>query len=125
MIVRCVQIISPATGAVVSDHPAMRMGVEYPVLEVLTTADKVMLRIPESVDSRPGAFDSPGLWDASMFTVVSDRVPACWVAALDAGALSLAPREWQRPGFWEDFFDGVPAAVAEYDRCKAEILEQC
>jgi hypothetical protein len=125
VIVRCIQIISPATRAVVSDHPAMRIGAEYPVLEVLTMADRVLLRIPDPVDSPPGAFDSPGLWDASMFAVVSDRVPACWVASLDEGALSLAPREWQRPGFWEDFFDQVPAAVAEYDRRKAEILQQC
>ncbi|MEU9015776.1 hypothetical protein AB0D12_40170 [Streptomyces sp. NPDC048479] len=124
MIVRCVQIISPATGAVVNDHPAVRIGAECPVLEVLTTADKVLLRVPDPIDSLPGAFDSPGLWDAAMFTVLSDRMPACWVAALDDGALSLAPREWQRPGFWEDFFDGVPTAVAEYDRCKAEILKQ-
>jgi hypothetical protein len=36
----------------------------------------------------------------------------------------LAPPEWQRPGFWEDYFDAEPAAVAEYDRRRAEIIAQ-
>ncbi|MFJ9914712.1 hypothetical protein [Actinacidiphila glaucinigra] len=121
MIVRCVQIISPATGKVVSDHPGIRVGSEYPVLEVLTTASRVLLRIPERLDIT-GERESPGLWDAAMFTVVSDRMPECWVAGLEEGRLTLAPQEWQRLGFWEDYFDDVPAAVAEYERLRAEIL---
>ncbi|MBT1189910.1 hypothetical protein HET69_39520 [Streptomyces sp. CJ_13] len=56
--------------------------------------------------------------------VVSGRLPACWLAGLADGLLTLAPREWQRAGFWEDYFDGVPEAVAEYDRLKADILAQ-
>jgi hypothetical protein len=123
VIVRCVQIISPATGAVVSDHPSMRVGVEYPVLEVLTTANQVLLRIPDQLDTREYR-DSPGLWDAAMFTVVSSRMPTCWVAGLEDGRLTLAPREWQRAGFWEDYFDAVPSAVAEYERLRAEILAE-
>ncbi|MCF3136649.1 hypothetical protein [Streptomyces olivochromogenes] len=121
MIVRCIQIISPATGKVVTDHPAIRVGAEYPVLEVSTTARRVELRIPELLDTTDYR-DRPGLWDAAMFTVVSSRMPSCWVAELEDGRLTLAPREWQRAGFWEDYFDGVPAAVDDYDRLKAEIL---
>ncbi|MET9674659.1 hypothetical protein ABZY68_16410 [Streptomyces sp. NPDC006482] len=74
MIVQCFQIISPTSGEVVSDHPGIRVGAEYPVLEVVTTAGRVHLRIPE----RPHVLverDAPGLWDAAMFTVVSSRVP--------------------------------------------------
>ncbi|KIZ15696.1 hypothetical protein [Streptomyces natalensis] len=123
MIVRCTQIISPATGEVVPDHPSIRVGAEYPVLEVLTTANRVQLRIPELLDTMEHR-DSPGLWDASMFTVVSSRMPSCWVAELEDGRLTLAPREWQRTGFWEDYFDVVPAAVDEYDRLRAEILAE-
>ncbi|MEY9965938.1 hypothetical protein ABIA33_003993 [Streptacidiphilus sp. MAP12-16] len=123
MIVRCIQIISPATGAVVSDHPAMRIGAEYPVLEVLAGNDRVLFRIPDQAGSRE-YYDSPGLWNAAMFAVVSERLPTCWVAELKNGNLSLAPREWQRAGFWEDYFDHVPAAVAEYERLKAAILTE-
>ncbi|ADI12450.1 hypothetical protein SBI_09332 [Streptomyces bingchenggensis BCW-1] len=124
MIVRCIQIISPIFGEVVSHHPAMRVGADYPVLEMVTASDRALFRIPDPADSEPGFFDSPGLWDAAMFTVVSGRLPACWVAGLADGLLTLAPREWQRAGYWEDYFDGVPEAVAEYDRLKADILAQ-
>ncbi|MEV5177407.1 hypothetical protein AB0L10_41660 [Streptomyces flaveolus] len=123
MIVRCVQIISPTSGEVVSDHPGIRIGVEYPVLEVITTVRGVLLRIPE----RPNVTaerDTPGLWDAAMFTVVSSRLPDCWVAELEDGQLTLAPKEWQRPGFWEDYFDDEPSACAEYERLRAEIFSQ-
>ncbi|MFE4874297.1 hypothetical protein [Streptomyces sp. NPDC056682] len=121
MIVRCVQIISPTTGEVVTDHPAIRVGAEYPVLEVITTGNKVLLRIPELLDNTEYR-DSPGLWDAAMFMVVSSRIPSCWVAELGDGRPTLAPREWQRAGFWDDYFDVVPAAVDDYDRLRAEIL---
>ncbi|MGW6396439.1 hypothetical protein ACWFR1_39430 [Streptomyces sp. NPDC055103] len=59
-----------------------------------------------------------------MFTVVSSRVPDCWVAGLEDGRVTLAPKEWQRPGFWEDYFDGEPTAGAEYERLRAEVLSQ-
>ncbi|MER7179441.1 hypothetical protein ABT404_08140 [Streptomyces hyaluromycini] len=54
-----------------------------------------------------------------MFEIVSDRMPTCWVTGLEDGRLTLAPQEWQRPGLWDNFFDHVPDAVAEYDRLKA------
>ncbi|WP_405639081.1 hypothetical protein [Streptomyces uncialis] len=121
MIVRCVHIISPATGEALTDHPSIRIGAQYPVLEVLTTANQMLLRIPDP----PGTTeyqDTPGLWDAAMFTVVSSRIPGHWVAGLEDGRLTLAPREWQRAGFWDDYFDDMPAAVGEYNRLKAAIL---
>lgn len=123
MIVRCFQIISPASGKVVSNLPGIRIGAEYPVLEVITTAGRVLLRIPERPDLLVER-DTPGLWDAAMFTVVSRRAPACWVAGLEDGQVTLAPKEWQRPGFWEDYFDGEPTAGAEYERFRAEALSQ-
>jgi hypothetical protein len=121
VIVRCHQIISPTTGEIVQDHPSIRIGAEYPVLEVVTTGKQVLFRIPDRLDTEVFR-DSPGLWDAAMFTVVNERMPNCWVAALNGGNLTLAPREWQRPGFWEDYFDAEPTAVAVYDRIRAEIL---
>jgi hypothetical protein len=51
-------------------------------------------------------------------------MPSCWVAALEGGSLTLAPPEWQRPGFWEDYFDDEPGAIAQYARRRAEIIAQ-
>ncbi|MGW2636978.1 hypothetical protein [Streptomyces sp. NPDC001348] len=47
-----------------------------------------------------------------------------WVAGLENGQVTLAPKEWQRPGFWEDCFDGEPSAGAEYERLRAEVMSQ-
>lgn len=72
-----------------ADHPSIRVGAEYPVLEVLTTANpRVLARIPELLDTSEYR-DSPGLWDAAMFTVVSSRMPSCWVAQLEDGQADL------------------------------------
>ncbi|MFB7911902.1 hypothetical protein ACFC1T_36255 [Kitasatospora sp. NPDC056076] len=89
----------------------MRIGEEYPVLEVFAARSRILFRLPDR-SARRNEIDSPGLWDADMFEVVSDRMPTCWVTGLEDGRLTLAPREWQRPGFWEDYFDHVPGAVS-------------
>jgi hypothetical protein len=85
VIVRCHQIVSPATRKVLQDHPAIRVGVEYPVLEIVISADRVLLRIPDRLDTSADR-DSPGLWDAAMFTVVSGEYRVVgwpgWMAGL-------------------------------------------
>jgi hypothetical protein len=107
----------------VIEHPGVQIGEEYPVLEVLAAQSRILFRLPDR-STRRDEIDSPGLWDAAMFEMVSDRMPTCWVAGLNDGRLTLAPQEWQRPGFWEDFFDHLPDAVAEYDRLKAQVIAQ-
>lgn len=121
MIVRRVRVLSLVTGRVVSDHAGIRVGADYPVLEVLAKQDKVLLRLPDQA-ARPGDYETPGLWAADMFAVVSDRIPSCWTARLADGLLPLTPREWQRAGFWEDYLDHGSAVVAEHDRLQARIV---
>ncbi|MFI0716411.1 hypothetical protein ACH4SK_38620 [Streptomyces inhibens] len=123
MIVRCIKIIQPGTSTVVGEHPGVRIGEEYPVLEVSAARPRVLFRLPDR-SGRRDEIDSPGLGDAAMFEIVSDRMPTCWVTGLNDGRLTLAPQEWQRSGFWEDFFDHLPNAVAEYDRLKAQIVAE-
>ncbi|WP_406432670.1 hypothetical protein OHB00_07915 [Streptomyces sp. NBC_00631] len=106
-----------------SEHPGVRIGEEYPVLEVSAARARILFRLPDR-SARQDDVDSPGLWDADMFEIVSDRMPTCWVTGLGNGWLTLAPREWQRPGFWDDYFDHVPDAVAEYDRLKIRIIAE-
>ncbi|MFF4384472.1 hypothetical protein [Kitasatospora sp. NPDC001547] len=106
-----------------SEHPAIRVGEEYPVLEVFAARSRILFRLPDR-SARRDEIESPGLWDADMFEIVSERMPTCWVTALKDGRLTLAPREWQRPGFWEDYYDHEPDAVAEYDLLKARIIAE-
>ncbi|WP_328374592.1 hypothetical protein OG372_00060 [Streptomyces sp. NBC_01020] len=95
-----------------SEHPGVRIGEEYPVLEVLAAQHRTLFRLPDR-SARRDEIESPGLWDAAKFEVVSGRMPTCWVAGLNDGRLTLAPQESQRPGFWEDFFDHLQAGQAD------------
>ncbi|WP_198287074.1 hypothetical protein [Frankia sp. QA3] len=102
-----------------SEHPAIRVGEDYPVLEVFAERTRALFRLPDRVESRE-PIDTPGMWDAAMFEIVSERMPTCWVAGLDEGRLTPAAQEWQRPVVWKEYFDHLSAAVAEYDRLKAQ-----
>jgi hypothetical protein len=96
----------------------MSIGTDYVVMEILAGRGHTEFRVLNPASS----YDSLGIWDAAMFEIVRDQIPRCWVADLRDGLLTLAPPEWHQPGFWEDYFDGVPAAVATYARLRAEIL---
>jgi len=119
MRVRCVQIISPVTREVVAEHPSVRVGREYTVLEV---------------DARPGgnsslrihhADESPAIWDSAMFESADPTVPSVWVAQLsESGSLRLAPPGWLERGFWERYFDDEPDAVAIFEADLAAILRE-
>jgi hypothetical protein len=67
---------------------------------------------------------TPGLYEVDLFTVVSPQLAKTWVCAVtDDGGLQFGPAPWLRNRFWEDYFDGVPDAVADFEReFKALIL---
>ncbi|MFO0756332.1 MAG: hypothetical protein U0359_07555 [Byssovorax sp.] len=59
--------------------------------------------------------DEPVLYPKFLFDVVDSRVPKDWVRREDAdGAYYVDPIECAIPGFYEDYFDGRPAAVAAF-----------
>jgi len=119
MRVRCVQIISPVTRKVVADHPSMRVGVEYTVLEVAARpGGDSSLRIHHGDES-------PGIWDSAMFETTDPTVPSVWVAQLsDSGSLRLAPPRWLQRGFWERYFDDEHEAVGIFEADLAAILRE-
>jgi hypothetical protein len=90
---------------------------------VFAARPRILFHLPGR-SARRDEIESPRLWDADMFEIVSDRMLTCWVTGLKDGRLTLAPQEWQRPGFWEVYFDHVPDAVADYDRLKAHIIAE-
>lgn len=59
----------------------------------------------------------PYLYPADLFYLVDAREPADWVSALGEDNERYAyPPPWNGPGFFEDYFDGVPEAVATFWR---------
>ena len=56
----------------------------------------------------------PVLYDPACFRVVDPSKPADWVWIVEDGARYAYPPEWGRPGFFEDWHDGVPAVKAAF-----------
>jgi hypothetical protein len=119
MRVICQRIESPTTGEELSTSSWLTVGKEYVVLSVLASPGKdVSLQILD--DTGPG----PSVWDADLFVTSSDRISSIWTVSIGEEGLSLAPASWQRPGFWEEYFDGRPDAVAAFEQGRDALLAE-
>jgi hypothetical protein len=120
MKVRCERLLSPTTGQPLERSPLLTVGAEYLVLAVVAEpGGRVVLRL---IDDQGR---SPSVWDARLFSTTSARIPAAWdIRVDDRGVLTLAPAAWQRPGFWEAYFDGDPDAVADFEAGLAAITSE-
>lgn len=59
--------------------------------------------------------DEPVLCDACCFDVKEATVPPFWVSQFgDEGERYAHPAEWSRPGYFENWHDGVPDVVAGF-----------
>ena len=87
----------------------LRADEDYLVLAIEVASDgNVLFRIA----SLQG---TPALFEASLFKITDPRVDEAWIVKYDdSGEIELVPELWSTPGFWEDFFDGKPTAVALY-----------
>jgi hypothetical protein len=89
------------------------------VLEIYNSPRQAMFLRIEADDDR-----TPGLFEASQFEVVDGTVPDGWGFDISPSeGFTLAPKQWLRPGFWEDYFDDVPEAVEEYESVVAPLRE--
>lgn len=111
MRVCCLRIIDAIDGKVETDSAWLRVGREYSVLAISVFGGRILLRIA-SDDA-----GVPALFQAEMFEVIDARLPSSWRAILDqSGGLDIGPAAWLRAGFWEDYFNNAPEAVAAYER---------
>ena len=110
MRVRCDRVVD-ALGQPQEASHWLTPGREYMVLEITASSGgRVLFRIVGDDGN------VPGLDEAALFTTVSSAIPSTWTATVDeAGVLTIGPDRWKRPGFWEDFFDYKPEAVALFD----------
>ena len=67
----------------------------------------------------------PYLYPCGLFQIVDLRVPDDWIQeAGDEGEQYAYPKSLKTPGFFEDFFDNNPKAVATFWRCVNRRLAQ-
>lgn len=57
----------------------------------------------------------PILYPKALFDVIESSIPDSWVRQdYEDGEYYIDPPELSRPGFYEDFFDGNPEAIAKF-----------
>lgn len=98
MMGRFAQIISPTSGEVATDHQGTRIGVEYPVLEVITTVRGVLLR---GSLSAPTSRQSAALltWRL-IWREVAEDAAVTWYGRVGHASLAVehvsTSRSWQK-----------------------------
>lgn len=106
MKVICESLINPITGTREETSSWLTIGKTYLVLSVYAFVGRdLMLRLigDDTV--------SPILVNAKQFATTCIQMPSNWRAIIDdKGNFQLTPEPWSKPGFWESYFNGEPAA---------------
>jgi hypothetical protein len=59
--------------------------------------------------------NEPVLYPKYLFNVIDSVLPTDWIkTSYDEGEYFVNPLELSEPGFYEDYFDGVPDAVEKF-----------
>lgn len=91
----------------------LRTGVRYTVLGIEADCFRLMNTCGE-----------PCLYDSMVFDVMDSTEPHCWITSFgEEGERYSYPQEWNRPGFFEDWHDGVPGARELFDKVYREYFD--
>lgn len=120
MKVRCQKIINEHTQKEQETSPWLTIGKEYIVLMIEIHPTKNFYLIVDDSSNQ-----APGLHDVKQFTVVSHYIPSNWVINPgDLEIVTIGPKVWQEPTFWENCYDGDPKALEIYKREARIIYEE-
>lgn len=120
MKVKCLKIINENTQQEQNTSPWLTIGKEYIVLMVEAyPAKNYFLLVDDSSNQ------APHLHDAKQFEVTSHHIPSNWqINSGDLEIMTIGPKSWQDPSFWENCYDGDPAALEVYKREARIITEE-
>lgn len=83
----------------------LRSGVQYTVLGIEADWFRLM-----------NADGEPCLYAPTAFDVRDSTEPHCWITSFgEEGERYSYPQEWNRPGFFDDWHDGIAAARELFD----------
>jgi hypothetical protein len=115
MKVRCIKLLD-SMGEVAEHSAWARVGNVYHVLSISISPSQTRLCL---IGDEP----TPALFELDMFEIVSSTIPSVWViTSPKSGWFSLAPEPWSRPGFWEEFYDREPEAMACFEEYRKLIV---
>lgn len=96
--------VTPDTLWIAVSHPSLSLGQTYVVLAIDYGAYRI---VDDHCD--------PVLFDPSGFEIVDCTEPEIWECEEDKdGDRHCGPHQWNRPGFMEDYHDGVEEVRREF-----------
>ncbi|WP_369744479.1 hypothetical protein [Paenarthrobacter sp. AMU7] len=103
----CTPLLTNDGQGTLESSPGLSLDAEYQVVSLLAyPAGPVLLHLVIDDEHSLAWFDS------RTFITVDGTVPDSWEARIrEGGTLDFAPASWLVPGFWEDYYDGDPAAA--------------
>ena len=97
-----VRLVTPVA-ADGTHYRSLTVGAEYDVLGIEADWLRVL--------NDQGA---PVLYDPACFQVIDTAEPGDWVSVVEDGVRYAYPADWGRPGFFEDWHDGVPEVRRQF-----------
>jgi hypothetical protein len=120
MKVKCIKIYNENTKQYQNSSSWLTIGKEYIVLAIEVFPDEVRYCLVGDNQDK-----SPGIYHASQFEVTSKKIPSNWNTHFGTlNLLSIEPKSWCEPGFWEDCYNQEPAALEIYKREARIIMEE-
>ena len=120
MKVRCKKIINEHTQKEQANSPWLTIGKEYVVLMMEVYPIKTLYLLVDDSSNQ-----APALHDAKQFELISHFIPSNWmINPGDLEVVTLGPKVWQEPTFWEDCYDHDPKTLEIYKREARIIFEE-
>lgn len=120
MKVKCIKIINEHTNEEQQVSPWLTIGKEYIVLAIEVFAKKTLYLIVDDSNNQ-----APGLHDAKQFQITSRHIPSNWkINQGDLEIVTLGPKAWQEPTFWDSCYDGDTKGLEIYKREARIIYEE-
>lgn len=112
MKVKCLKIINEHTQQQQDTSHWLTVGKEYIVLAIQVFPTKNFYLLVDDSSNQ-----DPHLHDAKQFAVLSHHIPSNWtVNPGDLEVVSIGPKVWQEPTFWESCYDGDQESLEIYKR---------
>lgn len=119
MKVKCIKIYNEHTKDYENKSSWLTIGKEYIVLEIEVRQNKTSYLIVSDSNQQPV------LQNAIQFKIIGGKIPKNWqVASGEIELFTIGPKDWHKPGFWEDCHDHEPAALEIYKREARIIYEE-
>ena len=119
MKIRCIELFDEDTGETLESSSWLTIGKVYHVLSI-----NMENGLPVKFQLISDDNQTPAYHDANQFEIITNIIPEGWtIDFVPKLYFRLSPKVWSKPGFWEEYFDGVPKAVEQFNSEKEKIIQ--